>query len=204
MRELSLHVLDLLQNSLEAGATEISVAVLENRRADRLEIEVVDNGRGMEPALARVVTDAFVTSRTTRRVGLGLPLLAQAAEHCGGGIAVKSVPGAGTSITATFQLSHIDRAPLGDMASTLLSVILQEPPVALRYRHQVDERVFEFDTRTMAAELEGVPFSHPAILRWLREFLAEGFAYVYGGSADAQGAINGGTTAPERRGATVH
>ncbi len=204
MRELSLHILDLLQNSLEAGATEVSVAILEDRRGDRLEISVADNGRGMESALASTATDAFVTSRTTRRVGLGLPLLAQAAEHCGGGVAIRSTPGVGTSVTATFQLSHIDRAPLGDMASTLLSVILHEPPVALHYRHQVDDRVFEFDTPTMAAMLDGIAFSHPAVLRWLHEFLAEGFAYVYGGSADAQGSINGGATAPERRGATVH
>ena len=204
MRELSLHVLDLLQNALEAGATEIALRIEEDSRTDRLELEVADNGRGISPEFVNEVTNPFVTSRTSRRVGLGLPLLKQAAERCGGGLTIESTPGVGTKVKATFQLSHIDRAPLGNMADTLLSVILQEPPVVLRYRHRVDDRWFEFDTAAMAAELGDVPFSYPAVIRWLCEYLAEGFAYVYGGNADAQSAINGGAAPSQGRGAEVN
>jgi len=187
-----MHVLDLLQNSLEAGATAVSVLIEEDSRMDRMVIEVSDNGRGMPPTMAAEAADPFVTSRTARRVGLGLPLLAAAAERCGGRLAIDSAVGVGTKVTASFVLSHIDRAPLGDMTSTLLAVLLQEPPVALTYRHRVDDRVFSFTTAAITAELGDVPLSHPAVLRWLREFLADGFAYIYRGGADAYDTIDGG------------
>ncbi|MHB1004328.1 MAG: ATP-binding protein [Chloroflexota bacterium] len=190
MRELSMHVLDLLQNAVEAGATEIRLSLDEDSREDRLTIRVADNGRGMAPETLCEVTDPFYTSRRTRRVGLGLPLLAAAAERCNGSLKVASALAVGTTVTATFQLSNIDRAPLGDMASTLLSVMLQQSPVALSYHHRVNEREFEFATPALAAALGEVPFSHPAVIRWLREFLAEGFADLYGGGADAQSANN--------------
>jgi anti-sigma regulatory factor (Ser/Thr protein kinase) len=185
VRELSLHVLDLLQNSLEAGATVVSVLIEEDSRLDRLTIEVADNGHGMPEDVVRTVVDPFVTSRTTRRVGLGLPLFAAAAERCNGHLDVESTVGVGTKVTAVFQLSHIDRAPLGDMAGTLISVLLQEPPVGLIYRHRVEDRWLEFDTTTLVAELGDVPFSHPLALRRLRNYLADGFLNIYGGGANA-------------------
>ncbi|MDA8217627.1 MAG: ATP-binding protein [Dehalococcoidales bacterium] len=192
MRELSLHVLDLLQNSLEAEATEIALDVDEDREADHLEIVVTDNGRGMAPDLVREATDPFVTSRTTRRVGLGLPMLAAAASLCDGDLRVESTLGRGTSVTARFRLSHIDRAPLGDMTSTILSVLLREPPVVLRYRHRVGDSVFKFDSADVASELEDVPLSHPKVRHWLRELLTEGFAGLYRGDGNAEGTNDGG------------
>ena len=185
MRELSLHVLDLLQNSIEAGATAVAVRVEEDNLEDRLEIEVTDDGRGMPEEVARAVLDPFVTSRKTRRVGLGLPLLAAAAERCNGQLSIDSSVGVGTTVIVSFQLSHIDRAPFGDMTSTLLSVILQEPPVALSYRHRVEDRWFEFDSAKLAVELGDLPFSHPVALQWVRKYLANGFSYLYGGGANA-------------------
>jgi anti-sigma regulatory factor (Ser/Thr protein kinase) len=191
VRELSLHVLDLLQNSLEAGATAVSVLIEEDSRLDRLTIEVADDGHGMPEDVVRAVVDPFVTSRKTRRVGLGIPLLAAAAERCNGHVDIESTVGVGTKVTAVFQLSHIDRAPLGDMADTLLSVLLQEPPVALLYRHRVDDRWLEFDTTTLAAELGDTSFSHPLALRRLRNYLAEGFSHIYVGGANANNKIPG-------------
>jgi len=124
MRELSLHILDALENSLEAGATAIELTIEEDMRADRLTIAVRDNGRGMSKAQLDRVFDPFFTTRTTRHVGLGVPLFKAAAQRCNGDLTVTSQPGEGTTLQAIFQHSHIDRAPLGDIQGTLLAVIL--------------------------------------------------------------------------------
>jgi len=176
VRELSLHILDVLENAIEAGATRISLTVEENSGLDRLTITVHDNGRGMHPDLAARVLDPFVTTRSTRHVGLGLPLLAAAADRAGGGVEVRSVPGKGTEVTATFQLRHWDRAPLGDLPGTLLAVLLARPPVELLYRHRVDGRELHCDTAVLRRALGGVRLTHPKVWTWLREYLAEGIA----------------------------
>ena len=191
MRELSLHILDVVQNSLEAGATRIQLLINEDLRADRLTIEVIDNGRGMNQELLRRVLDPFVTTRTTRRVGLGLPLLAAAAERCNGKLEIQSELGKGTTVMVTFQHSHIDRAPLGDMVSTLISILLSNPLVDFEYEHRVgaappneasprfEAREFRFSTREIRAELGDVPLSHTSVIQWLREFLTENLAALY-------------------------
>ncbi len=172
--ELSLHILDVLENAIEAGATRVKLRIEEDLEADRLTIEIIDNGKGMdEETLARVL-DPFFTTRQTRHVGLGLPLFAAAAERCNGGLHIESQVGQGTRVVATFQHSHIDRAPLGDVKGTLLAFLMTERPVDLHYVHRVDGRTFEFDTAELRAELGDVPLTHPAVRRWLREFIAEG------------------------------
>lgn len=176
MRELSLHVLDLLENALEAGATRVEVEIWEDLADDRLTLTVRDNGRGMDAETARRALDPFFTTRSTRHVGLGLPLLAAAARRCDGDLTLESVPGQGTTVTATFRHSHLDRAPLGDMAATLLAFLLSREgnPPQLRYRHQRDDRTFEFDSAAIQAEVGGLPFSYPPLRDWLRDYLAEG------------------------------
>lgn len=188
-----MHVLDLVQNSLEAGATRVEVEVVEDTAMDCLLLSVEDDGRGMSAETLNEISNPFYTTRTTRRVGLGIPLLLAAAQRCGGELRIESEPGRGTKVTATFQRSHIDRAPLGDMAETLLSVLLRERPVELHYRHRVDGRTFEFDTRAVKAELGGLSFSHPAVVNWLRGYLSEGIAELYEGGADAEGKNDRGT-----------
>lgn len=184
MRELSLHILDMLQNSLEAGATLVELIVDEDLLADRLTITVRDNGRGMDEATLAQVTDPFFTTRKTRRVGLGIPLFKAAAEHCNGSFAITSAAGQGTTVVAAFQHSHLDRAPVGDMAGTLLSFVLAGI-CDVRYVHRKKQgdgkagetiREFEFDTRKIKAELGDVPLTHPTVREWLRGFLAEGEA----------------------------
>ena len=179
MRELALHVLDVLENAIEAGASSIQLTICEDSAEDRLTIEVVDNGRGVEGEDLSRVDDPFYTTRTTRRVGLGIPLLRAAARRCGGELSIGSRPGAGTRVCAAFQRSHIDRAPLGDMRSTLLGILLSQREVNLRYRHRVDDREFAFDTVDMREALQGVPLSHPAVRAWLEGFLTEGFDELY-------------------------
>ena len=131
------------------------------------------------PKPCRRVLDPFCTTRTTRHVGLGLPLFAAAAETAGGGLAIRSAPGVGTTVEATFQLSHPDRQPLGDVAATLLTFLLARSAPELRYAHRViatggAEQEFAFDTAAIRAELDGVSLNEPVVALWLGEYLAEG------------------------------
>lgn len=177
MRELSLHILDALENSLEAGATYIELIIEEDRLTDRLVITIQDNGRGMSKAQLDRISDPFFTTRTTRHVGLGIPLFKAAAEHCNGSLTVTSRPGKGTRLQATFQHSHIDRAPLGDIVGTLLAILLSGA-CDVHYVHRVDERELEFHTADIRAELGEIPLTHPAVRRWLQGFLTEGEAQL--------------------------
>jgi hypothetical protein len=177
-----LHILDALQNSVEAGATCIELRIEEDLQNDGLAITITDNGRGMDEELARRVLDPFVTTRVTRHVGLGLPLFAAAAERCAGALQIHSQRGVGTTLVATFQHSHIDRAPLGDLASSLLAVLLSQHPVDIHYKHTVDDREFEVDTAEIRRQLEGVPLAHPLVREWLQSTLEEGLAAL--GSPD--------------------
>lgn len=173
MRELSLHVLDILENAVAAGATLIRLEIIEDSAHNRLTIRVTDNGRGMDPVTLRRATDPFFTTRTTRNVGLGLPLLQAAAQRCNGDLTIRSQPGMGTQVVAEFQRDHIDRAPLGDMRSTLLGLILSQHPCDLHYEHWVDDRGFTFDTIETRRLLGGVPLTHPSVRAWLEEYLAQ-------------------------------
>lgn len=173
MEELALHVLDLYRNAVEAGARTVWIAVREDTESDRLEIEVRDDGRGMTPDQVRAACDPFYTTRTTRRVGMGLSLLQAAAEAAGGCLRVESSPGRGTRVTVTFQLSHIDRAPLGDMAATL-EVVASDPGVDVDYEHWRDGRVFRFSTRELEGWLGVNARDDPGVLAWVGRYIAEG------------------------------
>lgn len=182
MRELSLHILDLLQNSLEANASRIELILVEDSTDDFFSITVIDTGRGMDAFQIARATDPFFTTRNTRHVGLGIPLLAAAAEHCGGALSLESAPGVGTTVKATFQHSHIDRVPLGNIRDTLLAFMLADSgdrACDLHYRHRVDDKEFEFDTADIRRELKDVPLSHPKVRNWLKEFVAEGERSLY-------------------------
>ncbi|MGQ9517705.1 MAG: ATP-binding protein [Anaerolineae bacterium] len=183
MRELSLHILDIVQNSLEAGAAHITIEIDENLAEDRLTIRVTDNGQGMDAETLRRVTDPFFTTRATRHVGLGIPLLKAAAEQCGGRLTVQSAPGQGTTVTAEFQHSHIDRAPLGDMPASLMTILLAERPVEVRYVHRMGGREFVLDTCELREVLGEVPLTHPKIRQWLYDYLRQGEAGLLGASS---------------------
>lgn len=157
MEELSLHILDIAHNAIEAGAKHVKVRIRESRREDALWIEVEDDGAGMDEATLRKATDPFFTTRSTRRVGLGLALLEQAARAAGGGLRVESSPGAGTKVTARLRLGHIDRQPLGDVGVTLLSLIVGHPEVEFEYRHETDEGVGVFRSGELESRLAGAP-----------------------------------------------
>ncbi len=145
MEDLSLHVLDIAENAIAAGATRIAVTVEEDEARDVLTIGVSDNGPGMSPRDVRRAADPFFSTKG-KRTGLGLPLLAQAAEMCGGRLIISSVRGKGTKIVARFRHRHVDRPPLTNMAGTLAVLVLGHPEIAFRYRHTRDGRTFRFSS----------------------------------------------------------
>ncbi len=179
MRELSLHILDLLENSVEAGASKIRLSIREDLEKDWMVIEIADNGCGMSKELMEQVLDPFTTTRKTRHVGLGLPLFLETARRCGGDLWIESKPGEGTKVEATFRHSHVDRAPLGDMPAALLAILLSSRRVDLDYRHQVGSREFRFDSSEIRKELEEVPLSHPKVRAWIIQSLREGEAGLF-------------------------
>ena len=169
MEDLSLHILDIVENSIAAGASRVEIRVQEGRRDDRLSIEIADDGCGMrEETLARA-TDPFFTSRTTRRVGLGLSLFEQAARRAGGDFKITSRPGVGTQVTGVFQHNHVDRQPLGDIAQTLLTLVVGNPQVEFSYVHQTGDSSISFSTREITARLGGIPLHSPRGIAAVRQ-----------------------------------
>ena len=178
MRELSLHLLDIAENGVSAGAQNITITIVEDLRTDRLKMAVEDDGRGMDAAMVEQVTNPFTTTRTTRKVGLGIPLLKLAAEMCDGGLTVESTPGVGTMVNVDFQRSHIDRMPLGDVVGTMLALLVGWPQVHWVLRYRVDDEEFVFDDAPIKEELGDLPLSDPEVLKFLRGALHEGIADV--------------------------
>lgn len=174
MRELSLHLLDIAENSVNAKAKNVEITVSEDSHTDRLHMTVSDDGVGMDAATAARVTDPFVTSRTTRKVGLGLPFLKMAAESCNGFLTVQSQEGVGTRIDVEFQRSHIDRMPLGDLAGTILSLVIGFRQVHWSFTYRGDEGEFTFDDQVIKDALDGIPLSEPSVIQYLREMITEG------------------------------
>jgi hypothetical protein len=141
MEDLSLHILDVVENSITAGAREVGILIDEDNAENRLSLEITDNGKGMDEEMRSKVLDPFFTTRTTRRVGLGLPLLAEAARQSGGGLELDSAPGRGTKVRAVFQIGHPDLKPLGDVASTLGAILAGRPELELKFVHRLDGEI---------------------------------------------------------------
>jgi hypothetical protein len=167
LRELSLHILDIVENGITAAADCIHIFVGEARTTDLLTIKITDNGQGMPAEKIKKMTDPFVTSRTSRRVGLGLSLLATAAERCDGRLIVKTGPDAGTEVEATFRYSHIDRAPVGDMAATITTLIMGNPLIDFVYTHNIDSEEFTLDTRELKTEMGDLFLANPVVIYYL-------------------------------------
>jgi anti-sigma regulatory factor (Ser/Thr protein kinase) len=174
MRELSLHVMDIAQNSITAGATEIEISVLEQTAANRLTITITDNGRGMDAETLERVQSPFYTTRTTRDVGLGIPLYTMASEMTGGAFQIESAPGEGTVVTAEFRSDHIDMIPLGSISETIRLLITCNPDIDFIYRRGADGQGYALDTREMREMLGGdISLADPEIALWLGEYLCE-------------------------------
>lgn len=174
MNELALHVLDIVQNSLRAGATTIRIDIEENLEANYLQICIQDNGKGIEENVLKSITNPFTTTRTLRKVGLGLPLLEQMCKECEGKLYIESEVGEGTRVCAKMKHNHIDRLPLGNMSETLVALIMAKPEVHFIYCYTYQGNTFEIDTQAIEALLDGVPIENLEILAWLKEYINEG------------------------------
>lgn len=178
MRELSLHIMDIIENGIGAGADLIFLSVEEDHDKNLLRVTITDNGQGIPEALLEKVTDPFFTTRTTRRVGLGLSLFREASRRCAGDFRIESRVGEGTKVEATFRMDHIDLAPMGGIEGAITSLMMGSPEVNFVYTHQVDGRPYHLDTRTIRSELEGVPINHPKVLQYISENIREGLAGI--------------------------
>ncbi len=193
MEDLSLHVLDIVENSINAAATFIRISIIEDAEKDLLTVEIEDNGKGMTEAFVQNILDPFCTTRTTRRVGLGLSLLAQSARETGGDISVKSVLGKGTVVTAHFRPNHIDMKPLGNIADTVTTLIAGNPQIDLFLQCSCEGRGYRLDTREIRAALEEVPLNASDVLCAIRNDLIEAQQDIFKphpGLGSSQGAGN--------------
>lgn len=173
MTELSLHILDIIQNSIGAGATMIHLTVIEDITNNFLSIEIVDDGKGMDPKEIKQAEDPFYTSRTTRKVGLGIPLFKQAAVQCNGRFSIQSEIGLGTRISAIFTHAHVDRQPLGDITGVICILTNANPDLDIKYEHITNTGKYVFDTREVKQILEGMPLNDPNVTKFLKDMIFE-------------------------------
>ena len=173
MEDLSLHILDIAENSIAAGASKIQIKIIEDIKRNLLFIEIADNGKGMDEDTIKMAYDPFFTTKTTRRVGLGVPLLAQAARESKGDINIISKKGKGTTITANFQYNHIDRRPLGDIEKTLTVLIVANPEIDFLFEYRRNDYIYSLDTAEIKRNLEGVPINDPQVIKFIKDGISK-------------------------------
>ncbi len=189
MEDLSLHLLDIVENTTAAGATLVEIYVRQDSEKNRLSITVRDNGRGMDLDMLARVRDPFTTTRTTRRVGLGIPLLEQACHEAEGHLDIMSEPGSGTEVTAIFRVNHIDCKPLADIGLTLVTLIAGNPDIDFKYESNIDGDKITMDTREIKTELDGIDIADPEVLALIRNLFQK--RRVNSSRHTAGGQING-------------
>ena len=173
MRELSLNILDIAQNSIAAGASLTEILVKENTAEKTLLIGIYDNGKGMSEEQVKNVQDPFFTTRTTRKVGMGIPLFKLATEQTGGSFKITSELGVGTKVDALFKTDSIDFTPLGDIEATVSTIVSMNEDKDFVYTRSVDEKEFVFKTQDIKKILDGVPLSEPSVIKWVEDYIRE-------------------------------
>jgi hypothetical protein len=178
MKDLSLHILDIVQNSISAKAKVIEIDIVENPSTDLYSLEIKDDGKGMDKATLEKVVDPFFTTRTTRKVGLGIPLLKLNAERTGGTFSIESKVGTGTELTATFSWRHIDRLPEGDLPGTIVMLASSNPTLEFIYHHTTPRGSYTFDTKEIKDVLGDIPINELSIYSYLKELIASNLAEI--------------------------
>ncbi|GHV72356.1 histidine kinase [Bacteroidia bacterium] len=173
MKDLSLHILDITQNSISAKATLIQILITEDIEHNRYELVIEDNGSGMSQEVLEKVTDPYTTSRKTRKVGLGLPLLKLNTERAGGQLTIESELGKGTKVIADFEFNHLDRLPIGDIAGIVVMLASMNPDIDFRYAHTTPKDTYVFDTQEVKQALEGMSIQEISIQKYLKEMIVE-------------------------------
>ncbi len=182
MPEISLNVLDVAENSIRAEASLVEILVTIDLEENMLKVQIIDDGKGMTKEQMAKVTDPFFTTRTTRKVGLGIPFFKLAAEATGGSFQIESEVGKGTKVTTIFKLDHIDRMPLGDINSTIHTLVVYNPQTDFLYRYTYGQESFELDTRQIKEILGGVPLDAPEVSAYIKEYLDENKSETDGGA----------------------
>jgi hypothetical protein len=182
--------MDIIENGLNGGATLIGLTVVEERKNNCLRITITDNGRGIPEDVLKKVLDPFYTTRITRRVGLGLSLFREASKRCDGEFSIISEEGKGTQVDATFCLDHIDLPPMGDLASTMITLIVGNPGVDFVYAHEMEGDTFQLDTRDIRGELDGVEISHPQVVKYIGDTIRESLDELRKGGNKYNGQID--------------
>ena len=183
MKELSLNILDITENSVKAGATLTEINIEELN--ENLILTISDNGKGMKNEVLQTVLNPFYTTRTTRKVGMGLPLLKMAAEQTGGKLEIFSKhfeefpKEHGTVVKATFVKNHIDCTPLGDVVETIKTLIQGHPQVDFSFTHKSKNGEVTLDTRELRETLEGVPLDTYEVIKWIEEYLKEQYSLIF-------------------------
>lgn len=178
MEELSLHILDIAKNSVKAKANNITIKINEDEKDNRLTIEIIDDGCGMSEEFLKTVKNPFSTTRTTRKVGMGISLFEAAAIQCGGGLEISSKLGEGTTVKADFELNSIDRAPLGDIAGTMTALISGSPEIDFVYSHNKNGNEFKLDTKEIREILGDVPLDNLDVVSWIDGFINDGLKEI--------------------------
>ena len=181
MRELSLNILDVAQNSISAGAKLVEIKVSESSERNTLLIQINDDGCGMDEETLRNVQDPFFTTRTTRKVGMGIPLFKMAAEMTGGEFSIDSAVGEGTRVSALFRTDHVDFTPLGDIDSTVVTLVTMNTQIDFAYTLKVDGNEFTLSTRQLKELLGDVPLDMPEVVMWIKDYLKEQTQIIRGG-----------------------
>lgn len=173
MNDLAMHILDIVQNSISAGASLITIIISIDTDDDLLIISIEDNGKGMTQEQVAKLSDPFFTSRTTRKVGLGIPLFKQSAEQSGGELMITSKVGVGTKVEASFSYSNIDRPPLGDVGNALILLVSSNPELDFLFKYSYNNNEYLFDTIEVKEAIEGMPLNNPSIIKYLNEMVKE-------------------------------
>lgn len=181
MIDFSLNIMDIIQNSLKAGADEITTVIRADRGENRLSIMIKDNGRGMDGEFLKNAKNPFTTTRTTRKVGLGIPFFEDAFVRARGRLDIESETDRGTTLKGYCDISHIDRIPLGDVALTFMQLIMANPHVNFVLTLENTEDTFDFSVEEVKEQLEDVPIDTMEILEWIKGYINEGIKDIFGG-----------------------
>jgi len=178
LEDLSLHILDIVENAISAKAKKIEIWVVEEPREDRLTIEIKDDGIGMDEEVSQKAVDPFFTTRSSRRVGLGLSFMAQAAQEAGGSLRIESTLGKGTKVMATFQYHHIDRKPLGSMVETMMTLLMGNPELDILYTHQKEGKSYVLSSSWLKNHFKDRSLVDPEVIQWMKTHLKEGLKQI--------------------------
>jgi len=178
LEDLSLHILDIVENAISAKAKKIEILVIEEPTEDRLTIEIQDDGIGMDEEVSQKAVDPFFTTRSSRRVGLGLSFMAQAAQEAGGSLRIESTLGKGTKVMATFQYHHIDRKPLGSMVETMMTLLMGSPELDILYTHQKEGKSYVLSSSWLKNHFKDRSLIDPEVIQWMKTHLKEGLKQI--------------------------